>query len=193
MTPMPSEFRQTLIGLEMLSHGAVTGYNKSAGRDSEHPGGRQPQGESDPPHIRFRNDWLDADNDAQRRGVERDALNELKAMKKRGAVPLTEVKSDRDLVIEDGAGYTPEQVSQRYGYSETTVRKWRREAKDPITGQPLNLDSETGKPEVPAEDGSTVREMGKRLGMSKSAAHRLKQSREAQRTRIERMFGKRAA
>ena len=173
---LPHEFRQTLIGLEMLMHGAITGYNKSAGKDSEHPGGRQPQGESSPPHLIYRERWVYARSEAHRLVIEEEALNELKAAKVRGAVSLAKVKTDRELVLEDGKSFTPKQVSQRYGYSETTIRKWRRD---------VGLDQETG--EEPQETGESVREMARRTGLSKSSAHRLQQ-----RTKVQRMFGKAA-
>lgn len=145
---LPVEARQILAKLETLSHGTITGYNKSGGaKSSEHPGGNRPSGDSYPPHIHFRLEMEARPHDIPR--LIEQATEVWKNVTGRDTVKVKrETKTDAELVIEDGKGFTPYEVSLKFRCSETTIRRIRFAA---------GLDTENGEPhrEVPEPDRLT--------------------------------------
>jgi transposase-like protein len=142
VTERPPYVRQIAAELELLSHGATTSFGASS---SGVPGSREPSGESRPPHLQFLADW-DAKGDSV---LER--WNEtLKSWKGGGKVRPAGV-SEREIVLTDGEGFSPDDVAMRYRLTATMVRKWRREA---------GLHEESGKGESIAAQAKRLRAEG---------------------------------
>jgi transposase-like protein len=142
VTERPPYVRQIAAELELLSHGATTSFGASS---SGVPGSREPSGESRPPHLQFLADW-DTKGDAV---LER--WNEtLKSWKGGGKVRPAGV-SEREIVLTDGEGFSPDDVAMRYRLTATMVRKWRREA---------GLHEESGKGESIAAQAKRLRAEG---------------------------------
>jgi hypothetical protein len=123
----PNHVRQLAAELELVSHGSTQAFNPAGGASV--PDSREPSGEAHPPHLQFLADW-------ERRGEAavshwRDVL---KTWRGHGQV-RPKGKSEREIVLEDGAGHSPEDVARRFRCTPTSVRKWRVEAKlDPESG-----------------------------------------------------------
>jgi hypothetical protein len=156
VTERPPYVRQIAAELELLSHGATTSFGASS---SGVPGSREPSGESRPPHLQFLAEW-DAKGDSV---LER--WNEtLKAWKGGGKVRPAGV-SEREIVLTDGEGFSPDDVAMRYRLTATTVRKWRLE-------DGRNVD--TGK-RVKTK-GRTQQEIAAELGVSQPTVSRLRRA-----------------
>jgi hypothetical protein len=108
------------------------------------PGSREPSGESRPPHLAFLADW---DARAIRCW---SAGTRLKGWKGGGKVRPAGV-SEREIVLADGEGFSPDDVAMRYRLTATTVRKWRREA---------GVNEETGAGETMAAKAKRLRDEG---------------------------------
>jgi transposase-like protein len=153
MPERPPYVRQIAAELELLSHGATTSFGASS---SGVPGSREPSGESRPPHLAFLADW-DRNGDSV---LER--WNELlKGWKGGGKVRPAGV-SEREIVLADGEGFSPDDVAMRYRLTATTVRKWRREAG-------VNEDTGTGESVVARAkrlrgEGVSVRRIASEVG-----------------------------
>jgi transposase-like protein len=117
---MTHEARALYLELAMLSHGACQAFNPAGGAGV--PDSRPPSGESHPPHELFAEDFARRGQGAVKHW--REVLREW-----RGEGRVRPVgKSDREIVLEAGEGYSPDDVSRRYRCTPTMVRKWRREA-----------------------------------------------------------------
>jgi hypothetical protein len=142
VTERPSYVRQIAAELELLSHGATTSFGASS---SGVPGSREPSGEGRPPHLQFLADW-DAKGD-----VVLERWNAVLRGWKGGGKVRPAGKSDREIVLEDGEGHSPDDVAMRYRLTATTVRKWRREA---------GVNEETGAGETMAAKAKRLRDDG---------------------------------
>jgi hypothetical protein len=153
VTERPPYVRQIAAELELLSHGATTSFGASG---SGVPGSREPSGESRPPHLAFLADW-DRNGDS----VLERWNQTLKSWKGGGKVRPAGV-SEREIVLTDGEGFSPDDVAMRYRLTASMVRKWRLE-------DGRNVD--TGK-RVTAK-GKTQQEIAAELGVSQPTVHRL--------------------
>lgn len=169
---LPREARQILAKLELISHGSITAYNKSGGPSSEHPGGKRPEGNSNPPHIvyRLKMEARPGDIPALIREATQvwETLTGHTAEKRK---PIT-VKTEAELIVEDGKGFTPYEVSLKFRCSETTVRKARLAAgRDTETGE---AQRDIAPPDRLTEairlrkQGASFRTVEERTGISKS-------------------------
>jgi transposase len=167
--PAPPYVRQIASELELLSHGATTSFGASG---SGVPGSREPSGESKPPHLAFLADW-DRNGDSV---LER--WNELlKGWKGGGKVRPAGV-SEREIVLTDGEGFSPDDVAMRYRLTATMVRRWRvQDERDGETGVPLAKVRERVRA-LRAQDLS-YRQIAERLGRSKSQVERVDKERAA--------------
>lgn len=161
---MTSEARQLYVDLAMLSHGSTQAFD-SAGAAGI-PDSREPSGDATPPHERFRIDY-------ERRGSSalpywQKVLNDWRGQ---GRV-VPKGKSEDDLILEDGEGFSPKEVAEKFRCTPTRVRRLRAAHKrDAETGVPLaKLKAKIG--ELRAQ-GKSYRAIGEELGRSKTRIHDL--------------------
>lgn len=143
MTNRPAYVRQLASELEMLSHGASTSWNPAGGAGI--PSSRQPSGESNPPHLMFLSEW-DAKGDR--------CLNKWHDLLIgwRGRQTLRpQGMSDRDIVLNDGAGFSAEDVATRFRLTPSLVRRWRREG---------GVNEQTGRGTTNAERAQAMKDSG---------------------------------
>jgi hypothetical protein len=115
-----------LLRLELVSMGATQAWNPSGGQSGE-PDDRvvsQVARHENPPHIRWRIIYERQATDAGREAVIADASKELEQWTRRVA-PRIEGKSLVELILEDGEGWEPKIVAQRYGVDAAFVRRKR--------------------------------------------------------------------
>lgn len=158
---LDAQMRTVLLRLEMLSHGATQAWNPSGGHSGE-PDDRvvtMVLRHDEPPHLKWKRIYrvtLGADAKEQ---VVKDAAKELEEWCKRPAAPAGS-KSFVEIMIEDGDGYEPQIVAQRYGVDIAYVRRQRARA---------GRDTETGRKLAPVDESSDrpakAREL-RRRGMS---------------------------
>jgi transposase-like protein len=170
MSNLPREARQILARLELVSHGSITGYNKSGGaRTCEHPGGKRPAGEAEPPHLTFRARMVDEPWKVW--DLIEEAEKHLERIVK-GNPPKTEGISDRDIVLNDAKGFSPKQVSQRYGYSESLIRKWRtqdgKDSEDGLEVREIAVPDRLAEAIAMRKQGASFRTIEMRTRVSKS-------------------------
>jgi hypothetical protein len=162
VTERPPYVRQIAAELELLSHGATTSFGASG---SGVPGSREPSGESKPPHLAFLADW-DAHGDSV---LER--WNEmLKGWKGGGKVRPAGV-SEREIVLTDGEGFSPDDVAMRYRLTATMVRRWRTsDGRHAETGRKVGSGPSGAARAVwlVEECGFSVREAERETGVPKS-------------------------
>jgi hypothetical protein len=142
---MTREFRQILAEIELLSHGAVQAWDKTAQPADKDT---RPKGETNPPHEQFYIDYICARTDEQRLDVVDDArrfLREWRGLKKPKPT-VTRDKDEIDKEMRSFTGWLPLQVERRTGgiVTQKAIRDWRKEQDPP-------LDEITGKAYVPDE------------------------------------------
>lgn len=148
MTSLDHEMAAILLRLELVSHGTTQAWNPSGGHSGE-PDDKiaaQAQRPEKPPHIRWWIIYHRQTTDAGRLEVITDARQELESWTRRTA-PRIEGKTLVELILEDGEGFEPQVVAQRYGVDVAFVRRKRMIA---------DKDTETGRAAQP-HDGSVAR------------------------------------
>lgn len=114
------EMRQVLAELELLSHGGTTAWDAAGGGKA---GSREPQGESRPPHLVWRDRFKHADlSDLPRLvGLARQDLAEWRTR----VAPIPDVSvSLVDLILEK-EGWSAADVARRFGVSAAYVCRIR--------------------------------------------------------------------
>lgn len=189
-TSQDQRIAAVLLKLELVSHGSCQAWNPSGGQSGEPDDkvfgqvergcGHQSDGDEwcrhCDPHIRYRIQYRRQQTDLGREAVIGDAEAELAAWT--GTAPRAKIdgKSLVDLILEDGEGWEPKIVAQRYGVDEAFVRRKRMHA-DPPRG------SEDGKKLMPDPEpidrsekarefrarGMSTRMIAETLGVSQSA------------------------
>jgi DNA-directed RNA polymerase specialized sigma24 family protein len=118
-----------LLRLEMLSHGSVTTWNKGSSHEGEPDDRMVAMAAARPtfPHLSWR--WLyDRQvNDLEREQVITEASEELESWTRR-TLPRVEGKSLTEIIVEDGEGYDPRIVAQRFNVDAAFVRRTRLRA-----------------------------------------------------------------
>lgn len=126
-----------LLDLSMLSE--VQAKKMSADACHEMPGSRPPPGMADLAETwRRRYDY--ARDDETREQVIAAAQAEVESTKRRQAPFVAETHDDLEtLVIEDGLGYSPEEVASLHYTTPRVVRNLRaKNNRDPLTGEPTD-------------------------------------------------------
>lgn len=121
------EMRQVLAEMALLSYGPTTRFDKSGGRSSEHPGGKQPSGDSNPLHEIWAERWAEAPT-AQTLQEAREALE---SVRKRVESAYTE-ETEAQLyarIVKEGEGWPIADVARSLSVTATQVRKARRQHK----------------------------------------------------------------
>lgn len=164
-----------LLRLELVSHGATQAWNPSGGHSGE-PDDRTVSlvlQHENPPHVRWRIIYDRQYTDAGREAVIKDAGRELESWTRRTA-PQIDSKSLVDLILEDGEGWEPKVVAQRYGVDVAFVRRKRMHAgRGTEDGKKLLPDTEPedrqGKARELRRNGLSTRQIALILGVSQSA------------------------
>jgi hypothetical protein len=160
----PAYVRQLAAEMQLLAYGSTQAFNPAGGATV--PSSREPTGESRPMHERFLEDW-------DRRG---DVClkfwhEQFLAWKGGGKVRPAGV-SEREIVLADGEGFSPDDVAMRYRLTATMVRRWRvQEGRDGETGVPLAKVRERVR--ALRDAGKSYRAIGQELGRSKSQVERV--------------------
>lgn len=160
MTAQDHEMRGILLRLELLSHGATQAWNPSGGQSGE-PDDRIITIlliHDTPPHIHYRNLYEQQQTHADRETIITQARDELKHWTGHTPRPRIEGKTLVELILEDGEGWEPEIVAQRFGVDPGFVRRKRMVA---------GYDTETGKASSP-----TITEPADRLERAKDLRQR---------------------
>lgn len=121
------EMRYLLTQLELLSHGSTQAWN-SAGGHGDSPNAL-PFGESNPPHLVFRDLYLAQPDDVGRGLVIEDARGELKRLRGHGIdrshVVGETLEAENGRILAEGAGFTADEVARRFKCTPTRVRRLR--------------------------------------------------------------------
>lgn len=131
-------FNAILLQLRLLSTVDAVSYGPGGG----HPSSKPPAGEGSMMVDRLISRYKQALSDTGRLKVIRHAAQHLAAARRRDAPPPAESISLDQVVIDDGAGFTCEEVGQRYGLAAAHVARIRHRAgRDLETGTiPNNVD-----------------------------------------------------
>lgn len=165
-----------LLRLELLSHGGTQAWNPSGGQSGE-PDDKMVGivvGRPDFPHLAWRRRYDEQGDDVGRERIITEAEKELKAWTGQGERPKIEGASLVDLILEDGEGWEPKVVAQRYGVDEAFVRRKRMAAgRGTEDGKELlpNADpvDRTEKARELRRRGMSTRMIAETLGVSQSA------------------------
>src|SRR5438045_3354325 len=117
---------QLLAELELLPHGKVRNYNPSARGSERDP---RPQGESNPPHIVLRAEYLAQTSDHGRHTVYLRVVDELAQWKGLArTAPLKPPDIEGDVL--KMKGWTPKEIAMRLGgiVTQGQIRGWREKA-----------------------------------------------------------------
>jgi hypothetical protein len=129
-TPLGRQMRSVLAQLELTSNGTTASPDAMHGGESL----RLPQsGDSNPPHVEFRERWNATVDDTQREELIAEAREDLARLTGHGSASLPrpegETVPERNArMIREGAGWSPEQVSLVFHMSVTEIRKARAAA-----------------------------------------------------------------
>ena len=158
------QIHQVLAELELVSHG-TTANLAPTGRGSE--GAAVPPGESHPPHIHWRERWLGAVDEEDRRRVLAGARRELASLRKRTVVKVS-METEEELearIIREGRGEPVDRVAAAMRCTSTFVRKARLKAGVSVTtgkapkGIMIGTVDQREHAEHMAENGATERQI----------------------------------
>ena len=167
--------RIILLSLELISHGSTQAWNPSGGQSGE-PDDKtvnQVIAHDQPPHLQWKAIYAIQATDLGREAVITDAKKELDSWTRRVAPRITG-KTLEELILEDGEGWDPKIVAQRYGCDANFVRRKRLAA---------GRGTEDGKKLLPAPEpidraekarelrarGASTRTIAETLGVTQSA------------------------
>jgi hypothetical protein len=172
------EFAQVLAEMTLLMYGPVSRFDKSGGRSSEHPGGKRPQGDSNPLHREFAERYARATGEAKRRETLNEAREALSGVLKRseGAYVEETWEQLRDRIVKEGEGWALRDVAVALKVTETQARKARRQKDREVEfGLPTTERKELPNPERAvhlASQGLTQREIAAQLDCHKTQVAR---------------------
>lgn len=175
---IPTTVRLLLAELELISHGSTQSWNSAGGAHGDSTA-VLPFGESNPPHIYLRDLYLTQTTDRGRNSVVGKMRAALKAA--RGHIDrshvIGETREDEDArIIKQGAGFTPDEVANRFHCTPTRVRRVRLAAgRRPDTGasihaQPVAEDARIEALRMKGQ-GMTERQIAMALKQPKSTVH----------------------
>lgn len=160
-----TSMRQVLAELEILPHGKTQNYAPSTGHDAEDAG--VPQGESFPPHLKWRAAYEMADNDHARGKVIDAAQAELDAWRVQGLRPELQPETSAELearVIKAGEGWSVKDTANSTKCSETLVRRIRvSHGLNQVDGLPLAKPTVKPSPPERVAKAREMRDNGMRL------------------------------
>lgn len=172
-----------LFKLELLSFGATQSFNKSGGGSSD-PTDRMVTAvlrlrevSERPLHLHYRDLYNRQHSDIGRKAVYEEAESAWSTAVKREAAPTDEnAMSFEDVVLEDGKGWSAEDVAQHFRIDPAFVRRIRERHKRSMeSGLPLIAVSETDPAKRAVEllaKGYSTRQVATELGTNQSQVMR---------------------
>lgn len=158
------QIRQVLAELELISHGTTANWAPT-GHASE--GAAMPPGESQPPHLYWRGQWLRAVDEEDERRVLAGARRELASLRKRSEVKV-KMETEEELearIVREGRGEPVTTVAMAMRCTSTFVRKARLKAGMSVTtgkapkGIAIGTVDQREHAEHMAENGATERQI----------------------------------
>lgn len=124
---IPQHVRLLLAELELISHGSTQSWNSAGGAHGDNTA-VLPYGESNPPHVYFRDLYLTQTTDEGRQRVVGKicgALREARGHIDRSHV-VGETREQEDTrIISQGEGFTADEVAHRFNCTPSRVRRAR--------------------------------------------------------------------
>jgi hypothetical protein len=115
---------RVVLRLKLVQHGNTSSFSDSS---STHADSRPPTGEAHPIVEQFIKDYQRAFSDETKRRVLDRAKAELAAIyRPRTSIP--DEKTIDEVIVDDGVGFDPRMVAERFGLSEHHVRRIRQRA-----------------------------------------------------------------
>jgi hypothetical protein len=118
------EMNRVVLRLLLVQHGNTSNFS---GTSAGHASSKPPTGEAHPIVEQLVEEYRRALSETDKRRVLRRAKAEVAALH-RPHTTVEDVKSLDEVVIEDGVGFDPRMVAQRFGLSEHHVRRIRQRA-----------------------------------------------------------------
>jgi hypothetical protein len=170
-----AQARPVLARLELVQHGGTMNLSPTKGSHNA-DSALVPQGEANPPHLVHRERILEAPTPEAANAALDDARDELRHATRRTLVVVRE-ETLADLkarIIDEGAGWTPREVSIAMRCTERLVRVARTEAnRHPETGYglpPEGVDVWAWARELRAQ-GLSLRQVALVTGLARSTLH----------------------
>lgn len=180
MNDLWREFVQTLGQLELLSHGSTASWQGFTTRGERSFG--RPPGESNPPHLFFRERWSQASTDWDRTVILEDAKTYLKVHRghsdaRQALKPEDPKLRDKDLV-KRGEGWDVREVAAYFRLRPSEVMEIRKaHGRDPSTGRVLRVLSDDERRlearRLLERGGLGLREIARRTGLHQEQVRRL--------------------
>jgi hypothetical protein len=170
LVALQREFSDLFAQLSVLPYGSTQNYNASGGKSCEHPGGKQPAGESKPDCMKAARAWVDARWDERRmRAVLTMMREDLESWKHSRAPEKEEDPKALKREIQSKRGWTDREVAQAMRLTVREVHEARLAVKCcPAKGFPY-----VGCSVVElANRGNSVRQIEVMVGVSKSVVDR---------------------
>lgn len=135
--------RLALARLELLSYGKTASLAPSTAPTCEQPGGQEPPGEANPPHLWLRERYENCANNPQRLAVILEAQRLLTELTVRKHVVIKEETAEEWLArVLQAEGWPPKDVAISLRCSASEIRRLRTEnGRDPETGYVAVLDA----------------------------------------------------
>ena len=168
---IPAEVRQILAELELVSAGTTYSWGSSGGGKA---GSRPPvSGEDDPPHLKYRRDYLRASTDHARKVVQDAALTHLRRLQGRYERPQAQGETPKQWkarLLREGEGFEAEIVARQFNTTPKIVRFARVEFnRFPGDGRPMGqVDSvavRDSRIRVMAQQGATIAQIAKHFDL----------------------------
>lgn len=160
--------RELIVGFEMLQYGGVMAWDR---RIPSAEAAALPQGENDPPLLYWLDKLASAQSLEEFTATARLMKDELDAWRRRPDPPPEGETMDelKRRVVEDGEGWTPQEVALAMRITPSFVRNVRAEAdRDPQTGKP---DNRLARGLKLLDEGFSLRQVERITGVPKSTLH----------------------
>jgi hypothetical protein len=159
------EMRQVLAELALLLNGKTQTFYATGGK-SENPDPR-PQGESKPPHEYWAQRWAACPD----HGTVLAAREALNAWKRRVVTSEGDGTNENQWLLEDGEGYTADEVARRFNTTPSRVRSLRlADDREMEFGKKIHGNRVVPRVQDLVEQGMGARAIAMLTGMKRSTA-----------------------
>lgn len=173
VVPLSREMRQVLAELELCSSAPTQNYAPT-GRSSDSSSGRPP-GDSQAPHLYWRERWLHAEDEDECSMILKGARSELASLRKQSrVVAATETAEQfQSRVAEKAKSWPIKDVARHFGVTPTFVRRAlaKAQAREATERDLPVLDRQRRARELRAQH-LTLRQIALHLGVNVATIHR---------------------